>query len=73
MPYNLKWMKTRGQRYTVLPPFQIISRFDFFRYIEFDMYRDIVWIHRKFDVPKKVKAAYNLERPNHLMDHLVPK
>ena len=47
----------------VLPPFQIISRFDVSRCIVFVMCLDIhyVYIHRKNYAPTNAKTTYNWE------------
>jgi hypothetical protein len=48
----------------VLPPFQIISRLNFFG--SSILLCIWIYIHSKMDVPKKVKATYNLERSEYV-------
>jgi hypothetical protein len=52
----------------LLPPFQIIRRFGFSRYIAFTMYLHIVYIqvHSKNYVSRKAKTSYNLERREYI-------
>jgi hypothetical protein len=46
---------------TILPPFQIVGRFGFSRFIDIIMHLDIV-IHNNIYKPRKVKTTYNLEQ-----------
>jgi hypothetical protein len=58
-----------GQSYdVVLPPFQIIRRFGFSRYIVFPMYLDMlhIQVHSKSYISKKVKMSYNLEQREYM-------
>jgi len=53
----------------VLPPFQIIRRFDFSRCIALTMYLDIVYIqvHSKSYVSRKTKTSNNLEQREYIL------
>ena len=46
----------------ILPPFQIIRHFGYYRYIAFTIYLDIVctYVHSKSYVSRKAKMSYNL-------------
>ena len=49
--------------YYILPPFQNVGRFDFFRFIVFAMHLDItyVYVHSKIYESRKVKTTYILK------------
>jgi hypothetical protein len=53
----------------ILPPFQIIRHFDFYKYIAFAMHLHVyyVYIHNKSNVSIKDKASYNLEQREYLI------
>ena len=53
----------------LLPPFQNVGRFDFFRFIYFAMYLDIcyIYVHSKHYESRKAKTTYILERMEYII------
>ena len=61
--------------YQILPPFQNVGRFGFFRFIVFAMHLDItyVYIHSKIYESKKVITTYILEQREYNIINMHPK